>query len=802
LSLKKRRDESLHLRDYYSILFNHRRLISVVTLLVLSLSIAYSLLVTPVYKATTTLRIEPPASESPLYLGMRNISLNGQTEFIETELEVLKSRTLAEKVVSRLGLSVEILDPRESRRDIFSSLTVGDGALMGDYLVHFTQDGHYSMKHLDSPLVVESRVGAEVRIPGLSFRISPEFRNFSQDIKFRVLDFPTTVRNFMDHVEAEPIRGTRIVELTISANTQDEARYITNTLAEIFVDQGLSTKRLEARNVREFLDDQLKVASKQVAESEENLKEFKEKNQVVILDVESQNRIEKLADFQAELERIRAERDGILKLIRQDHPGSVGSTTAVMDSAAFQQVTAFPSLITNKTIQSLKKQLIELQIRRKDLSSRFTDSYPDLQVLNDQIRLVEGNLQNTARDYLNALNEQIKALSQTVASIQKDLEKLPAKEVELAGLERKAKVNDQIYTMLLTRYKEAQINEASEIGDIRIIDPAILPEKPIRPRILLNLILALILGLSLGISSSIGIEYLDDSIKSWEDLKDLELPLLGSIPAMEVQSTASRYGSPETVWLDLESKLLTHHELRSPIAESYRNIRTNIQYFNVSRELKTILLTSPNQGEGKSTTTANLAITLAQQGQRVLIGDCDLRKPVINHIFYQRKEPGLTDVLTGKAGVNIAVRDTNVSGLSILPCGSIPPNPSELLSSIRMRELLTRLQNDYDFILLDSPPVLPVTDASILSTEVGGVILVVRAGVTRPEMIEEARDRLEKVGARVIGVVMNGLDMKRHYGKYGHYAYSYYYYYGGDGKRKRRNRDTTDVESVARFPGD
>jgi tyrosine-protein kinase Etk/Wzc len=426
------------------------------------------------------------------------------------------------------------------------------------------------------------------------------------------------------------------------------------------------------------------------------------------------------------------------------------------------------------------------------------EAHPDVSVLNSQIELVEKNLRDISKDYINALESEIEALDTTVRAIQRELEKLPAKEVELARLERKAKVNEEIYTLLLTRSKEAQISEASEIGDIRIVDPAELPEKPVKPKKRLNALLGLILGLSLGLSMAFVVEYLDDSIKTWDDIKDgIDLPLLGSIPSILESSPIQKYrNTREMEWFSLESRLLTHYEPRSPIAESYRNIRTNIQYFDLSREMKTILFTSPNPKEGKSTTVSNLAITLAQQDQKVLLIDCDLRKPILDHIFYQKREPGLTNVLMGQAGISIAVHPTKVDNLSLLSCGSIPPNPSELLSSSRMRDLLTRLKDEYDFILVDSPPVLAVTDASILSTEVSGVILVVRSRTTSPDMVEEARDRLFNVGARVIGVVLNDLDLERHYGKYARYSYSSYYYYGGDKseKRKKSRRSTRRKE--------
>jgi len=315
LTARRRRDEEVHLKDYYSIVFNRRWLILSVTLLVLTVAIAYSLVVPPVYEATTTLRIEPPASDNPLYLGAQNLSLVRQNGFLETEMEVLKSRTLAEKVVSRLGLSVEVTEPRMSRTALFSDLTVGPEAPTGEYLIELDGTGGYRMMHRESPLVVESRVGSRVELPGLAFRLSPRMEEIPDAITIEVLEYAEAVRGFMRRIRVEPIRDTRIIQLTISANDPGEARHITNTLASTFVDEGLSYKRLEAKNLRTFLEDQLEVVSRHLEDSEHSLEAFKERNQVVVLDVEAKKKIEKLAEFEAKLTRVRAERDGIRKLL-------------------------------------------------------------------------------------------------------------------------------------------------------------------------------------------------------------------------------------------------------------------------------------------------------------------------------------------------------------------------------------------------------------------------------------------------------------------------------------------------------
>jgi capsular exopolysaccharide synthesis family protein len=523
--------------------------------------------------------------------------------------------------------------------------------------------------------------------------------------------------------------------------------------------------------------------SDQLEDSEESLREFKEQSQVVVLSVESESKIGELSKFEAEKAAALTEMEGIRRFLKKIDEND-GSGTGNLD---FWQVTTFPSLINNETIWRLKDQLVALSVKKKELAQVLEDTHPDLIVINSQIALVEEDLRREASSYIEALGSKIEALDGTIAHFQKELEKLPEKEVQLARLERNAKVNEEIYTLLLKRHKEAQISEAMEIGDIHIVDPAITPKYPVKPNKKMNLAIGLAVGLLFGITLACLVEYFDTTIKNWEDVsKRLDLPMLGSIPRIRLPKGA-KLGDGA---LKYGERLISLSDSKSPISEAYRTIRTNIQYFDITDKVQTLLFTSPGPKEGKSTTVSNLAVTISQQGVKTLIVDADLRKPVMARTFRVSKSPGLTDILVGKASLSMCIAETGIDNLYLLPSGSIPPNPSELLSSEKMTDLVELLKEAFQIVLLDSPPVLAVTDASILAQKTDGVVLVVRSEVTEEDAAAMAKHHLEHVKARVIGVVINDFNFETRYYRKGYYQYYNYYSRSEDdakgGRRKGR----------------
>jgi tyrosine-protein kinase Etk/Wzc len=304
------------------------------------------------------------------------------------------------------------------------------------------------------------------------------------------------------------------------------------------------------------------------------------------------------------------------------------------------------------------------------------------------------------------------------------------------------------------------------------------PVSPNRKRIYLT---AMIFGTLLGLAAAVGVEQLDDTVKSPDEARErFDLTVLGTIPRIK-EAGASRRAIEVA-----GQRLVTHFDPRSPVGEAYRSLRTNLAFARAHEPLKTILLSSPGPADGKSTTVANLAITFAQQGQRTLLVDADLRRAVLDKLFTVPREPGLTDVLVGRAPLAEVVNATVIDNLFVMGSGPFPPNPSELLGSQAMRDVLRQAREQFDVVLLDSPPLLAVTDAAVLSTMVDGAILVVRTGATPRPSVRRAVSQLQTVHGRLVGTVLNDVDFRS--GLYGGgYGYYYYQYYGQDGHRNGSN---------------
>lgn len=779
-------EDSIHLRDYLFLAYKRRWLILICLLLVFLSTCYITFRAAPVYEAKSTIRIEPPRSGNPILSKTTNWTYYKLMGQLETEIEVLKSRSLAERVVTRLGLPLEPGNSGFSKQELFESIKVSREAIPGKYTIIFDENGDFKI-YLGNNYLTTGRIGSPVELIGFSFAFRPTLQTVPRKLEFKILDFDSAVKSFMKNSEAKPVKDTNIIKISVKGHDPAGVQKMVNTWAEEFLAQGLSYNKLEARSVRKFLEEQLSVVSDQLKSSEESLQDFKESSQVVVLNVEAESSIAELAKFEAERAASVTERDGIRRFLSKiEEKRRQGAK-----ELDFWQVTAFPSLINNETIWRLKDQLVSLSVRKRELDQVFEDTHPDLMVVNSQIALIEQDLKREASSYIKALESKIEALDETIARFQEELERLPEKEIQLARLERNAKVNEEIYTLLLTRLKEAQISEAMEIGDIRIVDPAIMPKYPVKPNKKLNLALGFVVGLMFGISLAFFVEYFDTTIKSWEDVsKRLDLPMLGSIPRIRLPKGAKLKDGGEGD-RSLEASLISHSDSKSPISEAYRTIRTNIQYFDITDRVQTILLTSPGPKEGKSTTVSNLAVTLSQQGVKTLIVDADLRKPVMARTFHISKTPGLTEILTGQASLSMCIAESGIDNLYLLPSGTIPPNPSELLSSTKMTELMELLKEAFQVILLDSPPVLAVTDASILAQKTDAVVLVVRSEVTEEDAAAMAGHHLEHVKARVIGVVINDFDLETSYYRKGYYQYYSYYYHTedeGKGKKKRLRR--------------
>ncbi|MGH7506627.1 MAG: polysaccharide biosynthesis tyrosine autokinase, partial [Longimicrobiales bacterium] len=442
----------------------------------------------------------------------------------------------------------------------------------------------------------------------------------------------------------------------------------------------------------------------------------------------------------------------------------------------------FPTLIRNGSVSELLSNLAEVENNRAELLMQRTMEDPDVQVLTGRIREIEAQLASMARTYGQSLDEQISGFDEQLSSFSAELAEVPAREIEFARYLREAKLLEEIATLLQTRLKESEIAAAIDDSSVRVVDPAITPDEPIWPKEMLSLLLAVVVGLSLGIGSAFAREHMDTTVRSREELQRVAagVPVLGTIPRIQQVATGNgQDGRRRRAQPALQSRLVTGRDPRNPASEAYRSLRTNITFCRLERPPRTLVFTSPTPGDGKSTSATNLAITLAQQDMRVLLVDADMRRGVLHEVFRTPREPGLSNVLLGSVTIEKASQRVDAGSgvaLDVLPMGTVPPNPAELLSSTRMGELVRRMEERYDAVIFDAPPLTAVTDAALLGRQADGVIVVARAGVTERGAVTYAMDQLHAVQAPVLGVVLNDIDVRkdRYYGGYGAASYRYY----------------------------
>lgn len=779
--MEELRERQISFNDYVRILYRGRWIILTAFAAVMLITSYITFTTKPVFEASAKLMIEEKGGVEDEIFDIGGF-IKKET-MINNQVEILKSHSLAETTIHRLQESqfadqLELLNPEvESDSNFLADIGRWFISLFG--------------------AAVDSSEGMAL-----------------DDI----------VEELRNRITITPIRDTDMIEIKVGAASPEEAAYITNTLVQSYSERNRLNSQEEVRQVKNFLEEQLQNIERQLARSEDELKTFKETQKVVALPNETQELIRKLAEFEGLYNEALTEFNSNQQRLQYiDRQLEANKQNFDLDNVS---VTPY--------FEGLKKQIGELQgkralylanlinqgvYREDDSQLRKFDDQIDL--LNKQLR--EEILKFTKLDVLDpvsfgsnlvgrkveieanlqALQPKLEALRSIIRQYSRELESLPEKSLQLARLERAAMVDEKIYLMMQEKYEESRITEVGQLGQVRIIDTARAPKEPIKPRKKLYLVVGALIGLGLGLALTFLFEYVDNSVRSIEEVERLGITVLGSIPVIKQEEAMKRLkilpgmnGSLDSEEVRMiAARLITHFAPKSPISEAYRTFRTNLQYTKLDRELKAILVTSPGPGEGKSTSVSNLAITMAQMGSRVLLIDSDLRRPVLHTIFKVDRRIGLSNILVGKATIAEAVQRTEIDNLFVLPCGTLPPNPSELLASSAMTRALEEMKQRYDIVLFDSPPIIAVTDAAVLGPRLDGVILVLKSGQTDREAAFRAYSLLKNVNARLLGSLLNGVQIESMYGSY--YYYYHYYYYGKDGEKKRKSRRSSHSRSSA-----
>jgi tyrosine-protein kinase Etk/Wzc len=735
---------------------------------------------TPIYMATTSILYETDNSDSQVI--SRYSPIGFYPNRMETEMQILQSRAISLDVVNRLALAFE---PAAAlpRNILFEEPYVGQGLAAGDYRLvengttfEVFNDAGVSLGTGQYDGLFEHRSSAGDLL--LSFTFHDSTPESGRIIGFSTLDPIPLAEGIRRSTQISEGSGNTFL-ISVSHSDPAMCSRIANTVAESYQEQNLGWKREKASVVSDFISKQIVVAELKLRQAEDLVREYKETTGIASFDHESRTTITKLAEIQT---RRRSYEDDLAEYLSIQSTVLSNINEINPDPGIVVALTSLTVLKGDVALMAIASEVVAYREERARLAETTGPLNPRLEEIDRQIASTMERLTDALRDAatvgilaskIEGIRSRIREVDQERVQYDALYEELPRREMELELLVRKTDVQANIHSMLLQRYEEAQINEKMEAADVRILDHAMTPLAPISPNHASDLMIGFILGLVVGVGLALLIEFNDTTVKTAEEVtRATGLTAIGYIPLPADIDTSQAQPLPI---------LLSNP--RSPVAEAYRVLRTNIQYFSVDKKIHLLSVTSPGKGEGKTTTVANIGISVAQQGNKTLLIDTDLRKARLHKLFRMPSTPGFTELILGDRTEDEVLRPTEVENLDILTSGHLPPNPSELLSSRRTADILERLKERYDRIIMDTPPVLAVTDPAILGTIADGTIIVLQSAGTQLDAARETVKLLRQARVSVIGFVLNKVDVSKSYR-----ARRYYYYYHRYGEETKQKK--------------
>jgi polysaccharide biosynthesis transport protein len=723
------------LRDYLRVLIKRIWIVLGTLAIIFGATLIASLRATPIYDAVGSIAINKP---DPILANIQNanntVDYSDPTTDLDTEVRILKSDLLALQVISQLNL---------------------------DKLPEFGGNGIKSSSSLE--LTTDALQPDSARASALLGAFKGNLR-----------------------VLLEP--NTRIIDIHYRSPNKELSARVVNAVANTYIEQNFKTRFESTMQASDWLSRQLVDLQMKVETSQEKLVKYQKEHQILGIDDKQNITTEKLDELNRELTAAESERMEKESVYRLAESGDTDSAASIAAGMANGEGKAF--VATSGLLDKLQAQKADLKIQAAQLNTQFGPAYPKIAQLNNQLQEIDIQIQSemkkaTSRlrgDYLAALQRE-QMLGAALEQQKQQENKMNESAIEYSFLKRDFETNRTLYEGLLQKLKEAGVTAGLRSNNIREVDIARTPGSPAEPNIPRNLGFAFVLGLTSGVGLAFLLEGLDNTVRTPEQAQAISgLASLGMIP-MGSKNSADNGSKRGLIVTGTKEpvELVTQSRPQSQMAESYRALRTSLLLTTLGAPPKTILITSALPREGKTTTSINTAVVLAQKGTRVLLIDADLRRPSIHKALGLGSRVGLSNVLTGGATLQQAtIRSSVLPNLYILPAGTPPPNPAELMASAQMLDLLAELREQYDHVIVDTPPTLSVTDAVVLSTRVDAVVLVIRSAQTTKPALRRSRDILAQVNARVAGVLLNAVDLD---------SADYYYYYEYQGKYGQRYYD-------------
>ena len=758
-------EDEIDIRDVIRKLRRQKVWIIAITILTTLIAGVYAYYQPSLYQASTTIEIGEAQKGGMRTDDLLQAALSGGSASggIETEIAVMQSRFLVEQAVKKVHLSTRI----EGINALHKSVELWHDAPFEVHLERGKEIRFDLEVHKDETFTLEAE--GNNPLTGQTIHYSGNHR-FGQPIKHKAFEL-TLVRTqqplryahfrFVVHnpaYHAEAIRNTHltvnqigkkanVVKLTYRDPVPARARDCVNALADAYMAQNIRRKTIEAEQTLKFVNKQLAIIEQGLKRSASRLETFKKKNKTVDVTLSATELSKSLLDYESQLGILGMQVDILKTLSRKIARGK-----------HLETLTLAGADIESPNLSRLIGELQQATLTQKELSKTYTSAHPKVQANTARIRQLKTVIRSSLNNILHGLKEKEALLKKNMVKYQEKLARLPKIQRDYLSLERTFLFNEKFYSYLMEKRTETEIRRAATVSQNRIIDRALLPKQPIKPKRKLIVVVGLILGLILGVVFALVREFLDNTIKTQDEIeRETQAPIIGTIPHYSIGKE--------------KRTLMVRERPKSAVSEAFRHLRTNLQFMLPEGQAHIIAVTSTIAQEGKTSIASNLAAILNLLDKKVIILNFDLRKPMLHTLFGVPNNKGLSAYLSGHADEQEIVVATPYSNLDIIPSGPTPPNPSELIASPRSRVLLDHLRQHYDVIILDTPPIGLVTDARTLLTYADAVVYTLRADYSKKEFLKSIQHLYEQKDIHSLGLVLNDLKIEKH--GYG-YGYGYY----------------------------
>lgn len=810
-------DEEIDLRSYLNVMLRRRWLIGIFAGVVLLAVIVKTLTTAPVYESKSVIQIYKKGGGSTNIKSLLEESFftggSLSTAMIQTQVEILKSRTVSEKAANAINYQLQV-EPEHKMigilinllktklKNIFSSREglvkerlikpvsikpLGVGPVMEgrSYVLKFDGPDSYIMEDKSGALAGKGELNKPFFGPNFSILVEGDHARKGRKIKFSVLTPASAAGGLQGSLDVSPIRNTELITISATALHPSVATAKVNAIVSEYKNLTVLKNTEDAARALGFIDEQIGILEKSLRFSESRLMSFKEKEKLVSLSDDARVTLQQLMNFDAALKRnesLRKQAEFTAKNIMKS--GNMPD----------KGIIALGAGIENQRLNALAQRLSGLQSRMITLKINYKEKHPLVVETLEQIKETKKGIRAELSSIIASMKINEISIKDNISFYEKRIRDLPDAEKRLAELTRETGVQQSAYSSLLQKKQEFEIIKASEIGNVWVVDTAA-SAKIIKPRAKMSIILAVIVGLFMGVGIAFFLEFLDNTIKNPDDLKQItELPLLGSIAKFDIQAGGNN------------EELITHTMPKANISEAFRTIRTNIFFASFDTPKRLIGVASALPEEGKTLVAANLAVSIAHADKKVLLIDADMRRPRLHKIFNQKRAPGLSNLVMAEdieGAIGDVTRKLPISGLDMICSGDIPHNPSELLGSQKLKSIIDLASERYEYILFDTPPILSVSDSVVLINRLDGAIFVVNTEKTEKNALKQALETIPN--EKVLGLVLNNINIERD-GYYYRYYYQYYYSYEDQDqsmgkKRKKTQKAKTHIKKALGYLG-